>query len=314
VTIAALTCLLCECFAQDRRQDSPSPGVATVLFRARDYEYGVRGEWAVARCEGCRFCFQSPLPAAATIPGFYPPSYSAYAPDATLGWMFRVVYWLDARRVVRLIGREGRILDVGCGDGSALLAMRRAGEWDLWGLEMDEAAVARARAAGLEAHRGDLTTAVLPAASFDLIRMGHVIEHVLDPVATLRRAYDLLRPGGVLFGETPNTDCWDFRLFGRYWGALHLPRHLTFFDHGNLRETLTRLGFVDIRLRPRLRTVGWTAGIQNALADKFRLRVPPSGRVRWYGVLIALCLPLTAFQSMLGWPATMAFVARRPIG
>jgi SAM-dependent methyltransferase len=272
----------------------------------------VPGEWTVAHCGTCDFYFQAPLPEAKALPSFYPATYSAYAQDATTGWMFRMTYWLDARRVAGLIGRRGRILDVGCGNGAALVAMRAHGAWELAGLELDEMAAAKARAIGLPVEAGELATADLPPSSVDLIRMGHVIEHVLDPVRTLRRAYEVLRPGGILFGETPNTACWDFRLFGRYWGALHLPRHITFFNADNLTRALEDAGFVDVRIAPRLRTVGWSAGIQNLLADRLGVRVPPGGRVRWYPLLIVLGLPLTFLQALLDRPATIAFTARKP--
>jgi SAM-dependent methyltransferase len=283
-----------------------------IVFRARDYEYSVPGDWAVSRCADCDFYFQTPRPAPSDIPSFYPATYSAFSDDPATSWMFRLTYWLDARRIERLIGRRGRILDVGCGSGGALFALRERGPWELWGLESDDGAAAKARASGLNVHTGDLLASEFSPGTFDLIRMGHVIEHVLDPVATLQRAFALLRPGGVLFGETPDTASFDFRLFGRYWGALHVPRHLTFFNHRNLTALLRRVGFVEVRIRPRLRTVGWSAGIQNLLADRFGLEVPPAGRVRWYPVLVLLCLPLTIVQSLVHRPATMAFVARRP--
>jgi 2-polyprenyl-3-methyl-5-hydroxy-6-metoxy-1,4-benzoquinol methylase len=142
--------------------------------------------------------------------------------------------------------------------------------------------------------------------------MGHVVEHFREPVQALRRAYALLRPGGILYGETPNVDCLDFRLFGRYWGALHFPRHITLFDARTLRRALGDTGFTAIRLSSRLRTVGWSAGIQNLLADRFGLRVPPNGRVRWYPALILPFLPVTALQSLRGQTATVAWTARKP--
>ncbi len=287
---------------------------ALPLFAARDYEHGVPGEWRLARCSACALVFLDPLPAAAEIGGFYPPDYSAYNSDTIISWMSRVVYAQDAKRIAALTGRSGRILDVGCGNGAALLALKKRGSWELHGVEIDAAAAERARKLGLPVQTGELTDCTFPEASFDLIRMGHVIEHARDPLAILRRAYALLKTGGVLFGETPNTDCLDFRLFGRYWGALHVPRHIVLFDDANLRRALAESGFRDVRMSWRLRTVGWSAGIQNFLADRCGLKVPPSGRVRWYALLIAPFLPVTLLQAAVHKTATVAFTAGKPAG
>jgi SAM-dependent methyltransferase len=284
----------------------------STVCEARDYEYGVPGTFRLVRCDDCGLHFQAPRPTAAAIPGFYPPSYAVYGDDRVLGWMFAAAAWLDARRIRRLIGPTGRVLDVGCGSGAALLAMARYGAWDVRGVELDPGAAAYARARGLNVVQGGLEDLRLEAGTFDLVRLGHVLEHFREPLAALRRARELLRPGGVLFGETPNVECWDFRLLGRYWGALHFPRHITLFGDRSLRRALTASGFVAVRTAPRLRTVGWSAGIQNLLVDKAGLRVPPNGRVWWYAALIAPFLPLTALQAMLSRPATLAFVARKP--
>jgi SAM-dependent methyltransferase len=257
--------------------------------------------------------YQSPLPRPEQLASFYPSSYSAYNSDTLISWLFRLVYWLDARRVARLIGKRGRVLDVGCGNGSALLKLKEYGEWELCGLEFDEVAASKARERGLDVRPGEVTArGHFPDGSFDLVRMGHVLEHVLDPAQTMARIYDLLRPGGFLYGETPNTDCLDFSVFGRYWGALHVPRHLTFFNSRNLRDLLAARGFTDIQISPRLRTVGWSCGLQNFFADRLALRVPDTGRVAWYVFLIIPFLPVTLVQSLIGRTGTIAFTARRP--
>jgi len=257
----------------------------------------------------------SPMPADSEFASFYPESYSAYGGSGTfMGLLQRIVYRLDAARIRRLIGEHGRVLDVGCGDGQALIEMGRIAKWTLLGIEINAEAAAKARAAGLDVRAGDLGSVDLPEGSMRLIRMGHVIEHVPRPLETLRRAFALLEPGGVLLGETPNTDCVDFRLFGKYWGALHVPRHCCLFDRSSLRRALAEAGFVEIEIAPRLRTVGWSCAIQNWLRDRIGLAVPPSGRVSWYPLLILPFLPVTFLQSLFGRTATVAFTARKPKG
>jgi SAM-dependent methyltransferase len=287
---------------------------AVPVLEARDYEYGVSGRFTLSHCTACGLYYQTPRPPLDAIPTYYPPTYAVYGDDPVVGWLFRITYWLDARRVAQLIGRRGRVLDVGCGAGGALSALAEMGEWDVRGLELDAEAARQAARRGFDVRQGDLVDTDFPPESFDLIRMGHVIEHVRDPMATLRRAFELLRPGGILFGETPNIDCWDFRLFGRYWGALHFPRHIVLFSPETIRRACEEAGFMAPRIVPRWRTVGWSAGLQNWLADRGGLRVPSNGRVRWYPALIAPFLPVTVFQALVSRTATMAFVARRAEG
>jgi SAM-dependent methyltransferase len=282
------------------------------LFQAEDYEHGIPGTWKIVRCSACGLVAQDPLPKPSEIAGFYPASYSAYNSDTIISWMSEVVFAQDARRISRLVPKEACILDVGCGNGRALLAMRRWGFSRLAGLEIDPAAAQRAKDSGLDVHCGELIDTDVPDGSFDLIRMGHVIEHVLDPMATLHRAYRFLKPGGILMGETPNTDCLDWRIFKKYWGPLHIPRHIFIFDDRNLRQALHRANFVEIEMGFGLRTVGWSAGVQNVLAHRAGLHIPPSGRVSWYSLLIAAFLPFTLTQAVFGKTATVAFRARKP--
>jgi SAM-dependent methyltransferase len=254
---------------------------------------------------------QDPLPAPSDIANFYPASYSAYNSDTIISWMSEAVFAQDARQISRLVPKDACILDVGCGNGRALLAMRRRGFRRLAGLEIDPAAAQRAKQSGLDVRCGELMDTDFADGSFDLIRMGHVIEHVLDPMATLHRAYRLLKPGGILIGETPNTDCLDWRVFKRYWGPLHIPRHIFIFDDRNLRMALDRANFVEVDMGFGVRTVGWSAGVQNLLVDRAGLSVPPSGRVRWYSLLTSIFLPVTLMQALLSKTATIAFRARK---
>jgi len=70
-----------------------------------------------------------------------------------------------------------------------------------------------------------------------------VIEHCEDPLGTLRRAFELLRPGGWLYVETPNIESAPASLCGRYWFGIDSPRHLWLFGPSTLQRCLEAAGF-----------------------------------------------------------------------
>jgi SAM-dependent methyltransferase len=136
----------------------------------------------------------------------------------------------------------GRALDVGCGNGAFLALLARHG-WNVVGVDASPAASRAAAAQGVEVHVGDLQSAGLAPRSFAYIRMSHSIEHVWDPVDTLRTAYELLEPGGRIFVETPNIGSLLARKCGTYWYPLETPRHLWLFDPQTLKRSLSTAGF-----------------------------------------------------------------------
>lgn len=151
-----------------------------------------------------------------------------------------------------------RLLDVGCG-GGALLARMRSRGWEVEGIDIDEAALGVARAAGVP-----VTSATLeelaeenPLRRFDVITLDHVLEHLHDPVASLREARRLLRPGGILWLATPNLAALGHRTFGRSWMPLDPPRHLVLFSPGALARALAAAGFARPVIQPAARSANW---------------------------------------------------------
>ena len=136
---------------------------------------------------------------------------------------------------------EGRYLDVGCGSGGSLGVARALG-WRVAGIEMDAPAADKARRFSDEIHAGDLLSAPFARARFDLVTAFHVLEHVPDPVAVVRRMLDWLAPDGLLVIEVPNAGGLGATLFGRSWSGLELPRHLSHFLPATLTSTIERAG------------------------------------------------------------------------
>lgn len=131
------------------------------------------------------------------------PVYAAAYPDLYARhwwWRAREEHLLRLfRRFVPPDGRR-RILDVGCGDG---LLLDRLGEWgEAEGVESD-ATTLSAEAARRPIHLGPFDASYRPGKAFDLILFLDVLEHLDDPVAALRRAHELLLPGGTIFVSVP---------------------------------------------------------------------------------------------------------------
>jgi SAM-dependent methyltransferase len=144
--------------------------------------------------------------------------------------------------------KSGRVLEVGCGAGDQLLALKNAG-WDVLGIDFDPAAVATANARGLDVRLGDLRQASLPEASFDAIVMSHVVEHVIDPVGLLKECARILKPRGDFVAITPNASSWGHRKFRESWRGLEPPRHLTIFTPRALRLAIEKAGLTPTRTR-----------------------------------------------------------------
>jgi 2-polyprenyl-3-methyl-5-hydroxy-6-metoxy-1,4-benzoquinol methylase len=105
------------------------------------------------------------------------------------------------------------------------------------GVELSSEACEHARARGLKVFHGTVEEFETDE-QFSLIFMSHVIEHVLDPVATVTKLSKLLRSGGVLYVEMPNVASLDASLWKDNWGLIHYPRHLYLFDRSTPRRLL----------------------------------------------------------------------------
>jgi len=153
------------------------------------------------------------------------------------------------------------VLDVGCGDGSALaVAATQNPEHQFAGIDWSADALSQARARGLTVVRGTIETR-LPVAddAADVVIMSELIEHLVDPDGAVAEVWRVLRPGGALLLSTPNLAAWYNRgllaagiqpvfsevslraVFGRPGSVV--AGHLRLFTRRALTEFLTASGF-----------------------------------------------------------------------
>lgn len=142
---------------------------------------------------------------------------------------------IHALRTVCPLPRQGRLLDIGCGNGSFLSAWSRLiPGWSLCGTEVGEKYKAQIESIpGVERlFTGDI--ADVPG-NFDVISLIHVLEHIPYPVAFLERLRKKLRPDGLLFVEVPDCQQNCFMLL--------VADHCSHFSPGLLAGVVRAAGF-----------------------------------------------------------------------
>lgn len=284
------------------------PG-AVRYAQCRDDAHGVPGTWDIRWCEPCETSWLDPQPTAlaSLYPEGYPTHHAPFdvldgGPGAigalrrelkwevlrraygfplkgTATWLApvgAVLSWLPPiRRMIllnttrRLVQPAGRLLDVGCGNGSFLLTMRRLG-WTVEGIEADPAAAQQARSVGLTVREGPVASIELEDGAYDAITVHHVLEHLPEPAKVLEKLARALRSGGVLVINVPNPVGALARYFGPAWRELDVPRHLFLPGPAALRRML-RACDLDVTLTTPTRYVTWIAreSFSNPQAPKF---------------------------------------------
>ena len=188
--------------------------------------------------------------------------YTPYSPWYSSESYYETYYWdqnLNPPAFVQTILQEivgqfapyrqtNRLLDIGCGAGSLLLAAREDG-WHAEGVDVSTGAVKHVRELGFEAFHGELRAAQLPDEQFDVITAAELLEHLPDPRAELQEIARLLRPGGLLWTTTPHARGLSARLLGLKWQCITPPEHLQLFSANGLKSLMLDVGFRDIRLR-----------------------------------------------------------------
>lgn len=245
------TCALCGCASS-----TGDPRWQSLL--------ALRAPYAVLRCDACELRWLSPRPSAAGYRALYSnQNYFGGTGAVSEDYARVVAERRDSfrRRLLRIerhcgTGRPLALLDYGAAFGDFVeLARARGHRCD--GIELSD----DAREVARREHAIELLSPqqedTIEAARYDVLHMNHVLEHMPDPLAHLRRCAGWLRPGGLLVVEVPQQfdNLLDrtrrlLRVGGRQrqFDAYSL-HHTYYFSPRSLRELARQAGFVVVSLR-----------------------------------------------------------------
>lgn len=196
-------------------------------------------------CRKCGLVFQSPRLVEKALDDFYTSDYRqlVQGQEGPTEKDLRVQHG-RARVMVDFLEQEvpavSRHLDIGCSSGALLSAVASNYGCAAVGIEPGDAYRSFAQQRGFEVYRDLDELEEGQEATFDLVSMSHVIEHLPDPVQVLRRIRERwLEAGGFLLLETPN-------LFGHQCFEL---AHLSAYTASTLKTLLQQAGFESQRLK-----------------------------------------------------------------
>jgi hypothetical protein len=153
----------------------------------------------------------------------------------------------------------------------------RARGWQVEGIEPSAYAAGAAREQGLCVHHGSVANATVSGAPFDMIVLFMTLEHLHEPVETLRRVRDWSHPGTWLVLSVPNAASIDFTWFRQCGFAVQAPTHLYHFTPETLELILGRAGWRIERLVHQRSEANLMASLGLLAAD---LGLPLT-RTRW---------------------------------
>jgi 2-polyprenyl-3-methyl-5-hydroxy-6-metoxy-1,4-benzoquinol methylase len=274
----------------------------------KDYLHRTSGqEYQFCRCLGCGHLYLNPRPTFAEIGRIYPAEYAVFTKrfgrsDSLFAKLKDRVLLGRFDALSARLPASMRLLDVGCGDGRFLLALRRRfPAAELTGLDWSfgPAIADDLASADVGTVTGAIETTSLPEEKFDVITMNQLIEHTWDVRLVVERCRRALKVGGLLAIETPNPDGWDRRLFKTgAWGGYYWPRHLNLFTRDHLARIMTESGMEIVLSQSLLAPPCWIYSCQ--------FSAQRAGLDDWFSkVFQDTSLPLLATFAVVDWLALL---------
>ncbi len=285
------------------------------LFKQKDKNLDVDKEFSLFKCNKCNSLFPNPQPTSKELEEYYPRDkyyslrkicskeeskktklnlflYELYFDLKIKNHLMRMIF-SPIKFIVRgtKIKKGDKILDIGCGSGQFLYEMNELG-MRVYGVEPGEFDKEGKNKYKLNIKNSDLINAKYPKEFFDIITINHVLEHLNNPDKQIKEVYRILKKEGKFIIGIPNSNSLVYKLFGKNWHQLDIPRHLWNYSNKNIKILLERNGFKIRKTRYNSRPNQFVVSLYFLLGIKNR-----SGKLN--RILEVIFLPLTWFVNFL---------------
>jgi|SRR3989344_1949297 len=221
------------------------------LYKLRDRLYNIDNKmFNLFGCKSCGLLFINPKPSEKELSKYYPENYISkiskkdprnnlidllYRTYFEKGRLPLKILFLPVKNLLRFLPKQGRVLDVGCGDGKFLRYCKNNG-LEVSGVDL----YIEKPIPELNIKKSDLLSTKFPNKSFDCITLNNVIEHVQNPEEILRECKRILKDNGRLVLNFPSPSSFNYRVFGKDWVSMDTPRHLFLFSIKSIKLLLKR--------------------------------------------------------------------------
>ncbi|MBM4175388.1 MAG: class I SAM-dependent methyltransferase [Ignavibacteria bacterium] len=208
------------------------------------------GRTKLVKCRSCKIIFQNPQPNTAEIKNFYDELYlqSISRNDVFLKYpQVKAAAEFHLQRIEQRFGKINSILEIGCGNGEFLAALRDLG-YSVDGIEISSDGCKYAKSHfDLNLFNGKIEQ-FKTNKEFDLIIFNHSLEHFPDPKFAIQKSCELLKKNGIVWIVLPNILSTDRFVHGDRWDGWHLPYHLFHFSPNSLKFLLKQAKFSRVEL------------------------------------------------------------------